>query len=128
MRIAILLAAAVLATACVYKIEVQQGNYVAEDQAAKVKPGMTRSEVRQLIGTPLLNDAFHANRWDYYFSHERGRAQEKSSRFSVFFENDKVVSTSGEARAALPTPVLPESDTRPVRNAPPAPASAPPKK
>jgi outer membrane protein assembly factor BamE len=127
MRFAILLAVAFLASACVYRIDIQQGNYIGEDLAAKVKPGMTRSEVRQILGTPLLTDAFHANRWDYYFSHERGRAAEKPTRFSVVFENDKVVSTSGEARAALPTPVLPEQETRPVR-ASPAPPPPPPKK
>ena len=126
MRLAALLVVAVLASACVYKIDIQQGNYVAEDVAAKVKPGMTRSEVRQLLGTPLLSDAFHANRWDYYFSHERGRAAEERTRFSVLFENDKVVSTTGKARAPLPQPVLPESEIRPVRTPPPAPA--PPKK
>jgi outer membrane protein assembly factor BamE len=126
MRLAVLLLVAILSSACVYKIEIQQGNYVAEDVAAKVKPGMTRSEVRQLLGTPLLSDAFHANRWDYYFSHERGRAAEERTRFSVLFENDKVVSTSGKARAALPQPVLPENEIRPVRSAPPT--QAPPKK
>lgn len=110
----------------VYKMDVQQGNYVTQDVVARVKPGMTKAEVRQILGTPLLADVFHANRWDYYFSHERGRAAEERTRFSVLFENDKVVSTSGKARAALPQPVLPENEIRPVRSAPPT--QAPPKK
>jgi outer membrane protein assembly factor BamE len=89
----------------VYKIDVQQGNYVPEDIAEKVQVGMTKPQVRALLGTPLLTDIFHANRWDYYFSSVKGRKAEDRTRFSVFFENDKVVRVEGKARPALPPPV-----------------------
>jgi len=107
MRLLVSLLAALALSGCgfVYKIDVQQGNYVTQDLVAKLKPGMTKAEVRQLLGTPLLIDAFHANRWDYYFSNVKGRRAEDRSRLSVFFENDKVVSFTGEGRPALPPPV-----------------------
>ena len=102
----------------VYRIDVQQGNYVPEDVAAKVQVGMTKPQVRALLGTPLLNDIFHANRWDYYFSNvKRGRAEDRT-RFSIFFENDKVVRFEGKARPALPPPVaLPAPATPAAREA-----------
>jgi outer membrane protein assembly factor BamE len=122
MRLAALLltAAALSGCAFVYRIDVQQGNYVPEDVAAKVQVGMTKPQVRALIGTPLLNDIFHANRWDYYFSSVKGGKAEDRTRFSIFFENDKVVRTEGKARPALPPPV-----TLPAPAAPAAPATAP---
>ena len=101
----ILAALALAGCGLVYTIDVQQGNYVAQDVAAKLKTGMTKAEVRQLLGTPLLIDAFHANRWDYFFSSVKGRKAEDRTRLTVFFENDKVVNFIGAARPALPAPV-----------------------
>ena len=112
----IIAALALAGCSFVYTIDVQQGNYVTQDVAAKLKTGMTKAEVRQLLGTPLLIDAFHANRWDYFFSSVKGGKAENRTRLSVFFENDKVVNFIGEARPALPAPV----------NVPAAPASVPP--
>jgi len=116
-----LVAASLVFAGCVYKIDIQQGNYVAEDLVAKLKTGMTKPEVRQLLGTPLLIDPFHSNRWDYYFSNVKGRKAENSTRLSIFFENDKVVSFVGEGRAALPLPVGSTSPGAPA----PAPAATP---
>ncbi len=108
MRLIALLAVALLLSGCSfpYRIDVQQGNYVPEDVAAKVQVGMTKPQVRALLGTPLLNDIFHGNRWDYFFSSVKGGKTEERTRFSVFFENDKVVRFEGKARAALPPPVI----------------------
>jgi|SRR5688500_10941536 len=89
----------------VHKIDVQQGNYVTEDAVAKVKNGMTKAEVRQALGTPLLVDAFHANRWDYFFSNVKAGKTQDRKRFSVFFENDKVVSFGGTVHPPAPPPV-----------------------
>ena len=102
---AILLALALAGCGFVHKIDVQQGNYVTEDASSKVKNGMTKAEVRQALGTPLLVDAFHANRWDYYFSNVKGGKAEERKRFSVFFENDKVVSFGGTVHPPAPPPV-----------------------
>ena len=104
--LASLVAAAALAgCGLVYRIDVQQGNYVTQDLVAKLKPGMTKLEVRTLLGTPLLIDAFHANRWDYYFSNVKAGRADNSTKLSVYFQNDKVVSFTGEGREPLPPPV-----------------------
>jgi outer membrane protein assembly factor BamE len=131
MRLPVILAACLFAAGCslVYRIDVQQGNYVTEDAVAKVKKGMTKAEVRSVLGTPLLIDAFHANQWDYYFSNVRGRKAEESKRFTVMFENDKVVSFSGSYQPPAAPPVLPgavpQATIRDSSAAPAAPAPAP---
>ena len=109
MRLAASLFALALAlTGCVYKIDVQQGNLVTQESVAKLKKGMTKSEVRQLLGTPLLTDPFHANRWDYYFSTaQRGKTTERT-RFSVFFDNDKLVSVTGDVKPATAAQAAPQ--------------------
>jgi outer membrane protein assembly factor BamE len=89
----------------VYRIDVQQGNYVTQDAVAKLKNGMTKAEVRQVLGTPLLIDIFHSNRWDYYFSSVKGGKAADSKRFSVFFQDDKVVSFTGSVQPPAPPPV-----------------------
>ncbi len=98
------LSAALALTACggfgVYKIDVQQGNLVTQDQLAKIKPGMSRLDVRNLLGTPLMQDVFNANRWDYYFSNEQGKygpfgRDTMKYRATVFFENEKVAKVEG---------------------------------
>lgn len=95
------LATALFLGGCIYKIDVQQGNVVVQEQFSKLKVGMSRPEVRQLLGTPLLADPFHANRWDYYFYNEkRGREIEKH-RITIHFENDKVARIEGTAPVAI---------------------------
>ena len=100
MRFVLLLACSLALSSCmfVHKIDVQQGNLVTKDTVAKLKVGMTKAEVRQLLGTPLLNDVFHAHRWDYYFSNVRGRKADDRTRFTVFFKDDKVVEWKGDAQ------------------------------
>ena len=98
-------ACAILLGGCVYRIEIQQGNYITKDVVAKMKVGMTRTEVRQLLGTPLLTDVFHADRWDYYFSQARGAKAGDRKVFSVFFKDDKVVSFPGDVQPPAPPPV-----------------------
>ena len=89
----------------VYKIDVQQGNYVTVDVVDKVKVGQTKAEVRQILGTPLLNDVFHQDRWDYYFSSARRGSLHDKKRFTVVFKDDKVVSFEGDAHPPGPAPV-----------------------
>ena len=116
MRIAapLIVLLALSTSACVYKLDVRQGNLVTQESVTKLKKGMTKSEVRQLLGTPLLMDPFHGNRWDYYFSTEvRGRAQERT-RFSVFFDNDKLVSVTGDIKAAAPAAAAPAAPAKPA--------------
>jgi len=89
---------AIAAAGCVYRIDVQQGNYVTQDLLDKLKPGMTKAEVKGVLGTPLLTDAFHANRWDYYFSNKPHRMPEERAQISVIFQDEKMVSVTGAGR------------------------------
>jgi len=116
MRLLASLVAALALSSCglVYRIDIQQGNYVTEELAAKLKPGMTKAEVRQLLGTPLLIDVFHSNRWEYYFSSVKGGKAEAASRLSIVFENDKVVSFTGQGRSG-PPPAVGTSASPPSR-------------
>ena len=96
---------------CVYKIDVQQGNYVTQDLVDKLKPGMTKAEVRGILGTPLLTDAFHANRWDYYFSNKPHRMPEERSGVSIFFQDEKLVSIQGQGRPPGSSPARSAPET-----------------
>jgi outer membrane protein assembly factor BamE len=79
-----------------YRITVVQGNFVSAEQAAKMQVGMSRDQVKAVLGTPLLTDMFHANRWDYLFYFKRGSTSVVQQRdFVVMFQDDKVVSWSG---------------------------------
>ena len=132
MRFASLLFACLVLQGCnylVYKMDVQQGNYVTEDVVARVKTGMTKAEVRQVLGTPLVADIFHGNRWDYYFSVQKGGRQQDRKVLSVFFENDRVASVSGKAHAPGAPPVgqeAPAQQANPAPVPPPAGAAPPP--
>ena len=86
-----------------YVPDVVQGNFISSEQYSKLQEGMTREQVRQILGTPLLADYFHANRWDYIFEYKRsGQVVGKDRRVTVFFEGDKLVKFEGDA---LPTEV-----------------------
>ena len=87
------LAVMVLAlAACVYRIDIQQGNLLDEDVIDQVELGMTRSQVQFLLGTPMISDSFHQDRWDYTYYYRRGRSRQIDQRwFIVFFQDDEVV-------------------------------------
>lgn len=71
-----------------YKVEVVQGNFVSKEQVAALKPGMSRQQVREILGTSLLNDVFHANRWDYVFTIRRQGVDPQERRLTVFFNGE----------------------------------------
>jgi outer membrane protein assembly factor BamE len=78
-----------------YKIEIQQGNVITQDMVDKLKPGMSRSQVRFALGSPLISDPFHDNRWDYvYRLEQKGRLVEQR-KLTVFFEGDNLVRIDG---------------------------------
>lgn len=87
----IALALALPAAGCVYRINIQQGNYLDPAALEQLQVGMTRSQVRYLLGTPMVPDAFDKNRWDYLFYFKRGRLRDPEQRqVTVYFEEDKV--------------------------------------
>ena len=73
-----------------YRIDIVQGNAITKEQAALIKPGMSRLQVRDVLGTPLLTDPFHANRWDYIFTLRRPGAELQRRSVVVHFEGDSV--------------------------------------
>jgi outer membrane protein assembly factor BamE len=81
-----------------YKVEVVQGNVVTKEQAAQVKPGMSRAQIRDVLGSPLLTDPFHQDRWDYVFTIRRQGAEPQQRRIVVLFDGDKLksIDTGGE--------------------------------
>lgn len=98
-----------------YKMDIQQGNIVTQDMIAKVQPGMSRSQVRFVLGTPLVADMFHADRWDYVYRLEKsGRMVEERKIFAVF-SGDKLVRIEGDVVAAAPKP-----SAKPAAKEPPA--------
>jgi len=86
-----------------YRMEIQQGNYVTQQMAAQLKPGLTRDQVRFVMGTPLVTDIFHEERWDYVFVRQRANSQEvEHRRIAVFFEDGKLKRVDGDILAAAP--------------------------
>ena len=81
-----------------YKVEVVQGNVITKEQAALIKTGMSRAQVRDILGSPLLADPFHVDRWDYVFTIRRQGAEPQLRRVMVLFsaESLKSLDTGGE--------------------------------
>ena len=75
-----------------YRIDIVQGNVLTRDQVDLVKPGMTRAQVRDVLGTPLIIDLFHANRWDYVFDIRRPGADAQRRSVVVMFDGEKMKS------------------------------------
>lgn len=73
-----------------YRIEVVQGNVVTREQAAQVKPGMTRQQVRDILGSPMLADPFHADRWDYVFTIRRQGVEAQRRSVVAYFDGDRL--------------------------------------
>ncbi len=118
---------------CVYRMTVQQGNFLDPKQVSQLQVGMTRSQVRFLLGTPMLPDAFDRDRWDYLYYEKIGRLKKPDQRrLTVWFDQDKVqrfenVGTPLADVAAAPAepaaiPAVPPATTPP----PPAAESASP--
>ncbi len=97
-----------------YKMEVPQGNILTSEMLAKLKPGMTPSQVKFLLGTPLLVDPFRSNRWDYVHQVAKGGKLLENRRVTVVFEDDKLKGIEGDvtpaadpAKASAPAPAKP---------------------
>lgn len=106
MRLVIRLAAVVLAASaagCIYRMDIQQGNLLDPEQVDQVEIGMTRSQVRFLLGTPMVIDTFDPDRWDYVYSLRRGHSRKVARRhLVVWFEGDTVT------RIEQPIPIPPK--------------------
>jgi len=89
----------VLLSACVYRIDIQQGNLLDDDKIEQVEVGMTRSQVRFLLGTPVVRDSFHEDRWDYVYYFRSGRSRDVERTWMiVHFDGDIVASIDRNAQ------------------------------
>lgn len=79
-----------------YKVDVIQGNFVSREQVAQLRPGLTRDQVKGLLGTPLLASLFHADRWDYVFTLQRQGVEKQSYKYTVYFNGDQLVKFEGD--------------------------------
>jgi outer membrane protein assembly factor BamE len=110
-----------------YRMTIQQGNNLSQEMVAQLKLGMTREQVRFVLGTPLLMDVFHADRWDYVYYREIPGGKREQRNLSVLFEKDKLVRVLGdlvppEGTVVQPTGFVPQ--TKPEAPAKPAAAAA----
>ena len=80
-----------------YRPDIVQGNFISREQVAQLRPGLSRLQVRNLLGTPLVASVFHADRWDYVFSFQRRGAPTRTYRYTVFFQGEELVRFEGDA-------------------------------
>jgi len=102
-KVLIGIALASLVSACsefpgVYKIDIPQGNVVTQEMVDQLRPGMSPSQVRYVMGTPLISDTFSPDRWDYLYSMKEGGDPRTQERISLYFENDRLVRITGDFR------------------------------
>jgi len=79
-----------------YRMVIQQGNFISQEMVSQLKPGMSKEQVRFILGTPLVTDIFHADRWDYVFYREAADGKREQRNLSVVFENSKLTRVLGD--------------------------------
>ncbi len=99
------------ATACsreqipfVYKIDIPQGNIVDQEMVSRLEMGMDKPRVRYIMGTPMVVDVFHQDRWDYVYLRQPARGEREMRRITLHFENEQLVRISGDVRPSSETP------------------------
>lgn len=80
-----------------YKVDVIQGNFISSEQVEQLRPGMSRDQVRAVLGTPLMASLFHADRWDYVFTLKRQGVDSQTYKYTVFFNGDQLERFAGDA-------------------------------
>jgi outer membrane protein assembly factor BamE len=79
-----------------YRIDIQQGNVISQEMVAQLKPGLTKDQVRFILGSPLVADMFHTDRWDYIYMFQPGKGETQRRRLTVIFENNKLARLAGD--------------------------------
>jgi outer membrane protein assembly factor BamE len=80
----------------IYRIDINQGNFLSQDMVDKLKEGQTKQQVRLVLGTPLVASAFRENRWDYVYQFQRNGRVREQRQFTVYFKDDKLVRWEGD--------------------------------
>jgi len=101
-----------------YKMEVVQGNFISKEQVEALKPGMAREQVKDILGTSLLQDVFHADRWDYVFTMRRQGTEPQARKFTVYFKGDVMDHVEGDAMPSESEFVGLLAKSRPVKSVP----------
>jgi outer membrane protein assembly factor BamE len=113
-----LILTAALTQACVYRINIQQGNFLDQAAVEQVKIGMTRSQVRYLLGTPMVADSFDKERWDYIYYLKKGHSRHiDSRRVTVYFTADKVAKLDKPTAAVAAAQDASAAQIKPSRTA-----------
>ena len=86
-----------------YRMDIQQGNFVSQEMVSQLKPGMSKEQVRFILGTPLLTDIFHAERWDYVYWREDPEGRREQRKLAVFFDKGQLSRVDGDVVSAGPT-------------------------
>jgi len=102
-----------------YKLDIQQGNVVTQDMIAKLQLGMTRSQVRFALGTPLVVDPFRNDRWDYVYLYMKAGKVTEQRRLKVIFREDRLVRVEGDGAPAALMPAAADQPAVPAAPAPP---------
>ena len=102
-----------------YKVDVIQGNFVSKEQIELLQPGMSRDQVKAVLGTPLMASLFHADRWDYVFTLKRQGVEPQSFKYTVFFKNDLLERFAGDAMPSESEFISRLSNTRKLGAVPP---------
>ncbi len=84
----------------VYKVDVLQGNIVTQEMVNQLEPGMNKARVQFIMGSPMLVDVFHQDRWDYIYLRRPGRGKPEQRRVTLYFEGDQLVSIAGDIKVA----------------------------
>ena len=111
-----------------YRIEIQQGNFVSQEMVSQLKLGMSKDQVRFVLGTPLITDSFHADRWDYVFRRQKANSRELEQRkLAVFFEDGKLKRIEGDVTPAASTDAtgVKTPEAKPEAQLAPAPVTTP---
>lgn len=82
-----------------YRMDVRQGNFVTKEMSMQLKPGQTKDQVRFILGTPLINDLFHGDRWDYVYRFQPGHGEPQQRRLVVYFVDGKLLRVDGDVIA-----------------------------
>lgn len=114
MRSALLLPAAAIALGlaaggCVYRVNIPQGNFLEAKMIEQVQVGMTRSQVRYVLGTPMIADPFHPDQWDYLYYFKDGKTRKVDRRLIVVYFTDEKVSKIERPQGEFKSPKLPTS-------------------
>ena len=116
-RYIVLACTLLFASACVYRINVQQGNFLDQVAVEQVKTGMTRSQVRYLLGTPMVADTFDKERWDYIYYLKKGHSRKVDARrVTVYFDADKVAKIDKPSAAVAAAQDASAAKIKPGRN------------